>query len=147
MIVTKIIDENIRSIDPSAVVIYKDKNKYFVTSKDVFVLFGLCRFRFYRISNTFEIEISKRYLNYSIKQLQIANISYIIVDKINQYHLIKKEKFQNNKYQYYYLKGRRLYKRRKQINKLLKNISMNLKEEEKIKEIYYLLEGECHEII
>ena len=73
------------------------------------------------------------------------NLSYLIVDKINQYHLIERQINHSNLYLYYYQKGRRLYKRFKQIKKLFKILKYTNYSQQKLKEIYYLLEGELHE--
>lgn len=90
--------------------------------------------------------IDKRYLNYVLKILSTNHISYMIVDKINQYHIVKKSIFIDTKnYEKYYLKGRMLYKRRKQINKIIVILKNNYISKNKLKEIHYLLEGECHE--
>ncbi len=145
--IKKIIDANIRQIEDNKVLIYKEHSKYFVVYKDVFVLYGLCRFCFYRVGNIFEMEISKNYLNYVLKKLRSASISYLVIDKLNQYHVLKEESFFPSFYESYYLKGRRFYRRKKQVLRITKQISNALIHQDKIKEIYYLLEGECHEII
>lgn len=145
--IKKIIDTNIRKINPDTVIIYKDNSKYTIYYKDVFILYALLRFCFYRINNIFEMYIDKRYLNYVLKTLNTNHISYMIVDKINQYHIVKKSIFIDTKnYEKYYLKGRMLYKRRKQINKIIATLRNNNISKTKLKEIYYLLEGECHEL-
>ena len=144
--IKKIIDTNIRKINPDTVIIYKDNSKYTIYYKDVFILYALLRFCFYRINNIFEMYIDKRYLNYVLKILSTNHISYMIVDKINQYHIVKKSIFIDTKnYEKYYLKGRMLYKRRKQINKIIVILKNNYISKNKLKEIHYLLEGECHE--
>ena len=144
--IKKIIDTNIRKINPDTVIIYKDNSKYTIYYKDVFILYALLRFGFYRINNIFEMYIDKRYLNYVLKILSTNHISYLIVDNINQYHIVKKSIFIDTKnYEKYYLKGRMLYKRRKQINKIIVILKNNYISKNKLKEIHYLLEGECHE--
>ena len=104
--IKKIIDTNIRKINPDTIIIYKDNSKYTIYYKDVFILYALLRFGFYRINNIFEMYIDKRYLNYVLKTLNTNHISYMIVDKINQYHIVKKSIFIDTKnYEKYYLKG------------------------------------------
>ena len=145
--IKKIIDTNIREINLDTVIIYKDNSKYTIYYKDVFILYALLRFGFYRINNIFEMYIDKRYLNYVLKTLNTNHISYMIVDKINQYHIVKRSIFIDTKnYEKYYLKGRMLYKRRKQINKIIVILKNNYISKTKLKEIHYLLEGECHEL-
>ena len=146
--IKKIIDTNIRKINPDTIIIYKDNSKYTIYYKDVFILYALLGFSFYRINNIFEMYIDKRYLNYVLKILNTNHISYMIVDKINQYHIVKKSIFIDTKnYEKYYLKGRILYKRRKQINKIIVGLRSKNFSKTKLKEIHYLLEGECHELI
>ena len=146
--IKRIIDTNIREINPDTIIIYKDNSKYTIYYKDVFILYTLLGFSFYRINNIFEMYIDKRYLNYVLKILNTNHISYMIVDKINQYHIVKKSIFIDKKnYEKYYLKGRMLYKRRKQINKIIVILKNNYISKTKLKEIHYLLEGECHELI
>ena len=145
--IKRIIDTNIREINPDTIIIYKDNSKYTIYYKDVFILYTLLGFSFYRINNIFEMYIDKRYLNYVLKILNTNHISYMIVDKINQYHIVKKSIFIDTKnYEKYYLKGRMLYKRRKQINKIIVILKNNYISKTKLKEIHYLLEGECHEL-
>ena len=109
-------------------------------------MYALLGFSFYRINNIFEMYIDKKYLNYVLKILNTNYVSYMIVDKINQYHIVKRSIFIDTKnYEKYYLKGRMLYKRRKQINKIIEILKNHRISKAKLKEIYYLLECECHE--
>lgn len=146
--IKKIIDNNIRIVQPNTVLVYKENDKYTIYYKDVFVIYSLCKFKFYRIGNIFEMYIEKKYLNYILKQLTDNNISYLIIDKKNQYHIVKRKiyKIDNNNYIKFYSKGRMLYKRRKQINKIIFSLKKKYIIESKLEEIYYMLEGECHEL-
>jgi len=79
-----------------------------------------------------------------LKKLDETPISYILLDSRNQYCVIKRNLCDKANYEKYYQKGRRLYKRKKQINKIIKYLKTSTVSLEKMKEIEYLLEGEYH---
>lgn len=144
--IKKMIDKTIREIEPATVIIYKNQINYEIYFKDVFVFYSLFHFSFFRSGNVFHSYVIKNYLPYVLKGLKENHISYIIVDVRNSYHLIEKKNFDSNRYHSFYQKGRRLYKRRKQIMRLMNELKQVQLIDQKIQEIYYFLEGVCHEI-
>lgn len=144
--IAKIVDKNIREIEPFTVILYKTFVGFEIYYKDVFVFYALFHFSFVRIQNIFYAYLNKKYLPYILKELTKHQISYVIVDARNHYHLIEKKEPSFNQYFFFYKRGRRLYKRRKQITKLMNELKQSQLGEQEMQDIYYFLKGVCHEV-
>lgn len=115
----------LQDIHKEKLIIYIKYNNIYVIDNNIYILRGLLNFKHYLKNGRKIIFINKHYLNYLLKSLKTNNVSYILIQINYGYNNVLFYNSLNNKYKFYYKKGKRLIKNELRIEKLLKKLETN----------------------
>ena len=109
----------LHTIHKKQIIIYKKNRDYYCVDSDVCVLVSLLKFNFCYKNNRKVIFIEDDYVNYVLKCLKEYNISYVLININYGYDRLLEYKVINNRYNFYYMKGKRIVKNERRVKYII----------------------------
>ena len=117
--ISKEMNKLIHTIHKLQVIIYKKNKEYYVIDNDVYILVSLLNFKFSYKNNRRIIFIDIDYINYLFKYLRDNNVSYVVININYGYDRLLEYKACDNKYSFYYNKGKRIIRNEKRVKYII----------------------------
>ena len=124
----------IHTIHKMQVIVYKKNKDYYVIDNDIYTLRSLLNFRYCYKNNRKVIFIDSDYINYVLKYLRDYSISYVLININYGYNRLLEYKVINNRYNFYYKKGKRIVKNERKV-KYIVDILNRYKDIKLLKEV------------
>ena len=105
----------IHTIHKMQVIVYKKNKDYYVIDNDIYTLRSLLNFRYCYKNNRSVIFIDSDYINYVLKYLRDYSINYVVININYGYDRVLEYKGINNRYNFYYKKGKRIVKNERKV--------------------------------
>ena len=105
----------IHIIHKMQVIVYKKNKDYYAIDNDIYILRSLLNFSYCYKNNTSVIFIDSDYINYVLKYLRDNNVSYVVININYGYDRLLEYKACDNKYSFYYNKGKRIIRNEKRV--------------------------------
>ena len=132
----------IRELHPDVVLIIDDYQNYYIYDRDVYIVFYLLNLTIKKYNGNVFIRNNINYLSYLVFKLNEFKISYMVLTKRFGYDVSQGKIYLNNHYQNFYVKGKLVYERTKEINKIYFKLKLNILENKnKISVIKELISG------
>lgn len=128
----------IHTIHELEVIIYKKNKDYYIIDNDIYILRSLLNFNYCYKNNRKFIFITNKYLNFILKHLKKANISYVVIEINHGYDRLLEYKTNNNKYLFFYCKGKRIIKNERKV-KYIVDILSRYKDINLLKEVKMII--------
>ena len=109
----------IHTIHKMQVIVYKKKKDYYVIDNDIYILRSLLNFSYCYKNNRRVIFIDSDYINYVLKYLRDYSISYVLININYGYNRLLEYKVINNRYNFYYMKGKRIVKNERRVKYII----------------------------
>ena len=116
----------IRNIHSNTIIIVDDYECYYIYDNDTYIISYLTNLSIKMTENSMFVRNKINYLNYLLKILRNNSINCIVVSKIQGYNIEYECIFDNNNYQKFMKKGRLVYKRKKEIIKLMNRLKLDM---------------------
>ena len=124
----------IHTIHKMQVIVYKKNKDYYVIDNDIYILRSLLNFSYCYKNNRSVIFIDSDYINYLLKYLRDNNVSYVVININYGYDRVLEYKGINNRYNFYYKKGKRIVKNERKV-KYIVDILNRYKDIKLLKEV------------
>lgn len=124
----------IHTIHKMQVIVYKKNKDYYVIDNDIYILRSLLNFSYCYKNNRRVIFIDSDYINYVLKYLRDYSISYVVININYGYDRLLEYKVINNRYNFYYKKGKRIVKNERKV-KYIVDILNRYKDIKLLKEV------------
>ena len=105
----------IHTIHKMQVIVYKKNKDYYVIDNDIYILRSLLNFSYCYKNNRSVIFIDSDYINYVLKYLRDYSINYVVININYGYDRLLEYKVINNRYNFYYKKGKRIVKNERRV--------------------------------
>lgn len=132
-----------KKVHPETIIMVKMGNFYYEYGKDAYIVSYLFNYKLNKTINIANSGFPKSVLNKVLKELEEKNISYIVVNKANNYELLDECNFKSkNKYKKYYEEAYKYITIKKRIDLIYEYLLENIKNEgmkEKINNIEKVL--------
>ena len=109
----------IHTIHKMQVIVYKKNKDYYVIDNDIYILRSLLNFSYCYKNNRRVIFIDSDYINYVLKYLRDYSISYVVININYGYNRLLEYKVINNRYNFYYKKGKRIVKNERRVKYII----------------------------
>ena len=109
----------IHTIHKMQVIVYKKNKDYYVIDNDIYILRSLLNFSYCYKNNRRVIFIDSDYINYVLKYLRDYSISYVVININYGYDRVLEYKGINNRYNFYYMKGKRIVKNERRVKYII----------------------------
>ena len=109
----------IHTIHRTQVIVYKKNKEYYVIDDDVYVLRSLLIFSYCYKNYRKVIFIDNDYVNYVLKYLRENKVSYVVININYGYDRVLEYKVINNRYNFYYKKGKRIVKNERRVKYII----------------------------
>ena len=109
----------IHTIHKMQVIVYKKNKDYYVIDNDIYILRSLLKFSYCYKNNRRVIFIDSDYINYVLKYLRDYSISYVVININYGYDRLLEYKVINNRYNFYYKKGKRIVKNERRVKYII----------------------------
>ena len=116
------------------VIIYKKNMDYYAIDNDIYILRSLLNFSYCCKNNRKVIFIDSDYINYVLKYLRDYSINYVVININYGYDRVLEYKGINNRYNFYYKKGKRIVKNERKV-KYIVDILNRYKDIKLLKEV------------
>ena len=109
----------IHTIHKMQVIVYKKNKDYYVIDNDIYILRSLLNFSYCYKNNRRVIFIDSDYINYVLKYLREYYVSYVVININYGYDRLLEYKVINNRYNFYYKKGKRIVKNERRVKYII----------------------------
>ena len=109
----------IHTIHKMQVIVYKKNKDYYVIDNDIYILRSLLNFSYCYKNNRRVIFIDSDYINYVLKYLRDYSVSYVVININYGYDRLLEYKVINNRYNFYYKKGKRIVKNERRVKYII----------------------------
>ena len=109
----------IHTIHKMQVIVYKKNKDYYVIDNDIYILRSLLNFSYCYKNNRRVIFIDSDYINYVLKYLREYYVSYVVININYGYDRLLEYKVINNRYNFYYMKGKRIVKNERRVKYII----------------------------
>ena len=132
----------IRPLYVDSIIIIDNYDSYYIYGRDVYIVYYLLNLS---IKGSGEFKFIKNnidYLNYLIAKLKEYQINYVVLVKRWGYNVDVEEIFNSNNYNKFYIKGKLVYKRIKDVMQIRNMLRVNiLDNKDKIEKIKRLIDS------
>ena len=141
-LVSREINKFIQNLHKNMLIFYVKQNNIYVIDNSIYLLKGLLNFKYLFKSERKIIFIDKNYFNYVLDKLRDNSISYVVIEINNGYNNILQHNATNNKYNFFYKKGKRIVKNERRIEKLLSQL--RYKDVGTLLKVIKVIDSGCH---